>query len=281
MNVSLAELASASTETSSVPYQAGLTDAELRAFRECCRNLQSPTPCTRRLAAERLGDLGPTAVAALRRALMDLDIEVQVAAVEAMGKIGGDEGYQLLLEALQSNELRVRIAAAQLLGEVGRADAIGPLIAAYRRCFAGRSARRQRWVGPACLVGITMVLWELIWAINHDRSFVSLYFQALVSLIAFLTCRRQLNVSQTFLSAVLKVAERTPGPGVHILIPELRAIAGDRLQYSRTVREANRQAAERIELLAAAFQDLPVPAAAPSQKADTLPVPVGGDGAGR
>jgi HEAT repeat protein len=256
-----------------VPGRAMLVAEHAPEFRECCRQLQSPTPSTRRRAAARLGDFGVVAIAPLRRALVDLDVEVQVAAVGSVGKIGGDEGYQLLLEALQSSELKVRIAAAQLLGEVGRADAIGPLIAAYRRCFAGRSARRQWWVGPACLVGIMVILWKLIWSFNHHLSSVPLLFQVLTSLVAFLVCRRQWSVPQTFLSAVLKVAERAPGPGMHVLVPELRAVASDRLQYGHTVRKATREAAERIESLAAAFHDLPMPAAAPQSDINALPVP--------
>jgi len=135
MNLSRVEAASTAAtvpeQTSSLPGNDRLTSEEQMAFRECCRQLESPTPGTRRRAVERLGYFGPAATAALRRALIDLDTKVQVAAVKSITNVGGAEGYELLLEALRSDLLKVREAAALELGEVGNADAIGPLIAAY------------------------------------------------------------------------------------------------------------------------------------------------------
>lgn len=257
-----------------------LTGAEETAFRACCRQLESPTPGTRRRAVEHLGDFGPAASGALRRALIDLDPEVQVIAVESIVRIGGSEGYQLLLEALRSDAFKVRVAAARALGEVGRADAIGPLTAAYHRCFTGRSVRLQRLVVPVILILIGALLGAIAWSGAHNRVAVIPLFQVLAYLIGFLAIKRHRNVPETFLSAVLKVAERTPDPGIKVLLPDLRAVASDRFQYGRAARMASLDAVERIESLTAAFHDLPVPATAPQQNADTLPVPVGGDGAG-
>lgn len=266
-----------SIEVSGSTSNRELTAEELLAFRECCRQLQSPTPRTRRRAAERLGDLGPAAFEPLRRALIDLDVEVQVAAVGAISRIGGSECHELLLVALESDQLKTRTAAANMLEEVGGVESIAPLIRAYNQCFAGRSARRQRLAGPIALTVVAALLGAMAWSAAHNGSGVVAMIQLFFFLIIFLAKMRSRNSPQTFLCALLKIADRTPGPGLHVLLPELRAVANDRLLNDRKTRDASRNAVERIELLTASFQDLPVPADASRQKAAQLPVPAGED----
>lgn len=125
------------------------------------------------------------------------------------------------------------------------------------------------------LISLGAYLGAIAWSSAHHRLAVAPLLQLLLYLICFLAALRQRNAPQSFLRAALKVAERTPGSGIHVLLPDLRVVASDRFQYGRAMRKETREAVERIEWLTAAFQDLPLPAAAPHQNADTLPVPAG------
>ena len=74
-----------------------------------------------RVAAVR-GLVGQKAVAQLARAARSTELEVRIAALEAIGEVGGVEARRVLEEALGEAEERVRIAAARGLGRLG-ADA--------------------------------------------------------------------------------------------------------------------------------------------------------------
>jgi HEAT repeat protein len=74
-----------------------------------------------RVAAVR-GLVGAKAVAQLARAARSTELEVRLAALEAVGDVGGAEARKVLEEGLGDAEERVRIASAHGLGKLG-ADA--------------------------------------------------------------------------------------------------------------------------------------------------------------
>lgn len=260
-------------EAPAVSLSGLLTGEQLSAFQACSRQLRSPTPRTRSEAAERLGDFGPAALERLTLALRDLEAEVQVAAVGSLAKIGGAEVEALLLEGLRSEHRATRMAAAEALTEVGGAEILSPLIASYHRCFPTRSARRDRWAWLLLSVGFVVAIVALLVLvlqsefIRAGRLFWLITYWGLL-LAAF----RQRSAPRKMLDALLKAAERSPSTELLNLLPELRAVAGDRFLYRRPDREAYRTAVERIESLTAAFNDLPVPATAPGLDGRDLPL---------
>jgi hypothetical protein len=222
-----------------------------------------------------LGDLGPAGLDLLRQASFDLDVEVQVAVIRSIAKVGGAASHELLLEALKSDQLQARVAAAEALSERGGKEVVLPLIDAYHRCFLGRSARRQRRMGPLLLL-LVMALAVSFFTLLSSGSpnEAGLFLQMLLSAGAgvFMALRSR-DRSGKVLEAILKVAERSPHPELGRLLPELHAVASDRLQYSRGTRDISHLAAQRIESLTAAFKDLPVPAAPTERSPEILPVP--------
>ncbi|MBX3056618.1 MAG: HEAT repeat domain-containing protein [Anaerolineae bacterium] len=67
--------------------------------------MDSPNPEMRAEAARASGHLGSSdAVAYLERLIADEDIEVQLAAIEALGRIGGDAAHNLLLRLAEEEE---------------------------------------------------------------------------------------------------------------------------------------------------------------------------------
>ncbi|HZS36065.1 MAG TPA: HEAT repeat domain-containing protein, partial [Polyangia bacterium] len=82
--------------------------------------LADPEPAVRRAAAEHAGGLGAANVAALVGALGDADAAVRVAAVR--GLVGSKASAELA-QAARSPDLDVRVAALEALGEVGGAAA--------------------------------------------------------------------------------------------------------------------------------------------------------------
>lgn len=253
------------------------SDESLRAgvLVACQRRLRSPDVSTRKQAVETLSAVGRAGERLLRRALVDTHTQVRMAAVASLSEVGALGDQEALLELLKSDYSDVREYAVQALGELGDARALSALMGVYARCFTGRSARRQRlWVllpviYYAFLIGLAV--WE--WGSGH------LKIQDLAfSLLLFLTNRSTWRSSgedwQVILKAILQVAERNPSPEVHQLLPDLKAIAADRMLNHPDAREAARAAAERIETLTAGVHDLPLPAVAPSAACATLPVPM-------
>ena len=83
--------------------------------------LESKQPGLRRLGAVALGDLGVRANKALvelNKALIDKDLAVRGAALDALGKIG-TTAIPILRRALQSKEVALQIAVARTLGKMG------------------------------------------------------------------------------------------------------------------------------------------------------------------
>ena len=71
-------------------------------------------------AAEACGELGEEdAVPHLSRLIHDLDSQVSLSAIAALGKIGGSEAEDILRECLTHSDEHIRQAAGEALEELG------------------------------------------------------------------------------------------------------------------------------------------------------------------
>jgi hypothetical protein len=261
-----------------------LTEAQARErsreFRECSRQLLSATPATRAQAVERLSDFGSAALEPLQRAIVDLEPEVQIAAVQALREIGVPGAVSLLLKAIQSDQVAVRLAAAEGLGDLAGEQALEPLKRAYRRCYMGGSPRRERIIAPLILLtllaGFFSALFRVVLGRSHElvNLFPSFFWLACVS-SAYWSGLRSRSNARAIMNALLKVAARSSRAKLDDLLPELRILARSKWMSNPDAREAARVAKERIEEIPAALRDLPVPSAAASPSGEILPVPAG------
>jgi hypothetical protein len=209
-------------------------------------------------------------------ALQNCDPPLGAAIATALGQIGDESAQGVLVELLAHRDLTVRAAAATALGELGQDESIPPLMDAYRRCFVGRSALTQRYFGPlavlAVVLGFGLLLWgTMVAKVGGIMALSNCIFQLFMHYVG--ARRRRSMVACAVTEALVKIAERNPRPELHRLIPELRAVAGDRMQQERATRKASLLAAERIEALTAASQDLPLPSLPSRPDVASLPKP--------
>ena len=87
--------------------------------------------------------------------------------------------------------------------------------------------------------------------------------------------RKQRKAAGVIAQAVARIAERVPRPEWGRLAPELQAVAADRFQHDPETRRLTREAAQRIDSMAASLKDLPLPATAPAPDPRVLPRPAG------
>jgi len=258
-------------------------------------------------AAAKLVEFGPDALEPLRDALYLPEVDVQVAAAEGLCKLGGTTAGSALLpclsmpkaavrtaaalalgkmrdtratdgliDLLKDPDIPTRAAAATALGDLGQESAIPPLMAAYHECFVGRSARTQRFVGPAMVGMLVLAMLLLFWGTFAARigglmGLFSIFVQ--IGIRYFAARQVRSKVVGAITEALVKIAERNPRPELHCLIPELRAVAQDRMQQAKATRVASLLAADRIEALTSALHDLPVPSGTPTLIAASLPQP--------
>lgn len=259
-----------------------LTEAQARErsreFRECCRQLQNPTPRTRCEAVRRLAAFGTLALEPLQRAVVDLEVEVQLAALQSLREIGGPGAVSLLMQAVRSDNAAVRLAAAEGLGELGGEEALEPLKSAYLHCYLGRSPQREQWIFPLmtllCVAGSLFLFRAVVSGKFHDwGSVFPAVYGPLYWLVVYWVVMRSRRNARAIMGALLKVAERSPRAKLDALLPDLRVAAASRWMSDPGAREAARQAAERLRALSAALSDLPVPADVAPTSGRELPVP--------
>jgi HEAT repeat protein len=100
-------------------------------------------------AIDALVKIGTPAVEQLIFALQNKiqDTHVRMAAVEALGKIGGDRAINALIAAIYyrdtTNDRNISESAIEVLGQIGDARGIEPIIGVLRYENAGQSARRK------------------------------------------------------------------------------------------------------------------------------------------
>lgn len=230
------------------------------------------------LAANGLGQLrSRPAVDALVETLPARNAALRAAAVKALGDIGEPRAEPALRPLLADPDLTTRTEAAVALGKLGLEQSIPALMDAYRQCFLGQSARKQRWIGVLVACALLVLLALFIWGTAAARAggaigCVNIFMQ--FPRIYLQNRRAQSKVACAITEALVAIAERNPRPELHRLIPELRAVAVDRIQHEPSTRDASRLAADRIEALTAALHDMPIAAGAPSlSAAETLPRP--------
>jgi hypothetical protein len=298
-----------STTIRSGELEAALDTAEERRAEivRLSRKLQNHSPRVRERALEQLLEFGLDAVPVLREALFLRDPEAQIMAARGLGRLRCRGALEALLGILGSENASVRGAAAHALGEIGDpqvelplrarlADAdlaaraevaialgklgleesIPALMDAYRACFLGRSARKQRWIGVLVAGALLVLLGLMLWGSAAAKAgsfcgFASVFSQVPANYIR--ARRAESKVACAITEALVMIAERNPRPEMHQLVPELRAVARDRVQHEPATRDASRRAAERIEALTAAVHNLPVAAATPRMDPSTLPQP--------
>lgn len=262
-----------------------LTEAQARErsreLRKCYQQLWSATPATRVEAVKRLTAFGATALKPLQRAVVDLEPQVQLAAVQALREIGGPGAVSLLLKAIQSDQVAVRLVAAEGLGGLAGGEALEPLKRAYRQCYIGGSVRRELAIVPSVfLLFVGGLLYCLRSALSGNMVSAFPPFELLVmcgaAMTGYVFGTRSRRNARTIMDALLKVAARSSHAKLDDLLPELRILAGSRWMSDPDAREAARMAKERIEgLPPVPLRDLPVPSAAVSPSGEILPVPAG------
>lgn len=102
-----------------------------KMLREAARSLQSDDPYIRQSAAADLGNLkDANYIGILLEATRDIDINVRIAALEALGKIGKRDHSisKRAIEMLQDNDPAIRKEAIWLLGHLGDILAIPSII---------------------------------------------------------------------------------------------------------------------------------------------------------
>lgn len=174
--------------------------------------------------------------------------------------------------ALRDPDLRVRTAAAESLGELEDPRAIQPLVEALRALFARRSARWDFWVGVAQVLGMLTALGLTLATFTAVRN-RSLH-QSAELLNEFEDGRQRRNdLLQAIATALGRIGERHPSTELCSILPELKFVARDVIQQRKSTRAASREAAARIEALAAHLQELPVPVADGRAELVDLPGP--------
>jgi hypothetical protein len=219
----------------------------------------------------------PQAVHALITALDDGDPEVCANAVAGLSARGGEVAEDALCLALEHRDRNTHIAAAQALGVIGGPRVVPHLLAAHRRCFLGRSARGQLFLGLGILAAVSLTFFAFTWGTYTAKMFgltSSGQFIIRGGIAYFHKRQEQSRVAAAISDALLQIAERSSAPEIHRIVPELRMVSRDRLQHSRETRAAARNAADRIEALTASLQQLPLASsAAEAPAAAQLPCP--------
>jgi len=188
----------------------------------------------------------------------------------------GETALEPLCAALADEELEVRLAAAEALGHIGDSRALQPLTGALQACFVGGSARRQLVSGLLILLaGLLLMCGVLIGSALLKTGGIFWIFIHLGRAIArsFEQRRTKSRLCGAITDALTRIAEQNPTPEVRALVPEFRAVAADSLQQDRATRDLSRRSAARIEALTEKLKDLPVSAAAPGQEVAALPTP--------
>lgn len=252
-----------------------LTKEQCREYAELCARLRSPTPRTRLQAVEILGSFGAPALLPLALGLKDLEPEIRIAATQAVGKVGTDNAISLLTATLYDDDVEVRIRAVEVLENLNDSRVLEPLVTAYEHCFRGKSAKVERKLAPLeiplVIVWMAALIGTPFWPGPATILPVGLF---VFSLLGRIKRRRLANkFCCALIKALVRLAERQPGPKFHRFAGEFRAVAANPLHYGRSEREAALAAAERIETLTDAISTLPRSSAPLAADPGPLPIP--------
>lgn len=190
----------------------------------------------------------------------------------------GDAAVEPLAWGLLDEDLDVRAEVARALEVVGDERAVGPLRAALRSHFLGKSPRWHRYA--PLLLALPAIPILIVWATSSSRVFATI--QVIVQIPTLFAVHYYLGKShreqrsrslRALIDALAAIATRKPVPELSHVVEDLRVASRDRIQHSTDTREAARLAAEQIEALTAELRSLPVAAAGPGATPDVLPRP--------
>lgn len=216
--------------------------------------------------------------------LSDPEARVRVAAVRALAACPAPESVERFCALLHHAGVETRIAAAEALAACGDERALQPLAAALKECFPGETARaqlrRSRGFGILALVMLAGYALALGWGWPHLFSGL-LYTTLEIGYWLHRWQRQHGRECRAITEALARVTERHPAPELEALLPELRAMAADRVTQSPETRAASRAAAERIAAVTEGVRELPIPASAPHLESASLPLPAAPPGPDR
>ncbi len=186
----------------------------------------------------------------------------------------GAAAVEPLCLALRDKDLNVRVVAAESLRQVGDERAVQPLMEALRECFVRRSVRWQIVIGMVVpILQFALIAWAL--RLEQSGSWLIALILSLATGAAIVIYHAKYAprdaVCRAITEALARIAECNPTPELRSIIPDLKAIAADGMNYGKQTRAASRQAAQRIEALTEKLKNLPLPAAAPAPDVATLP----------
>lgn len=223
---------------------------------------------------------GKAAFDALCQSLENHDPEVRAAAAQELRAHPG-AATAPRCAALNDPDERVRISAAESLGQLGDPDAIGPLTHALRRSLVGGSGQRQLVAGLLLMLIVFVLvggyLWgALVWRMGGVMVISNVFARSVNRLARRRRARSE--TCRTISLALARIAEQHPSPQLREIIPELRALAADRIHQDQVARQASREAADRIDSLTERLKSLPVSSSSDPGDSRSLPLVSGNPG---
>ncbi len=239
---------------------------------------QDPSPLVRRAAAEGLGKLGvPHSAFYLERALEDRSVLVQAAAVEALRRTLNDGVVDRMCGFLAHTELPIQLAAVRALGATHDPRAVDPLLRMLTKQSLLRARRFHAYGGLVLGAGI---LYHLVLGIRlaarlgiFDPAVTGALLLTALYIGALVLKRRHSVVIAAIGKALAEIAAHAPTRDLHTAVPQLRALAADRILVNPQIRRSCVNAAREIEALTADLTRLPLPATAPTPSVSSLPLP--------
>lgn len=220
---------------------------------------------------------GKAAFDALCQSLENHDPEVRAAAAQELQAHPG-AATAPLCAALNDPDERVRISAAESLGQLGDPDAIAPLTHALRQSLVGGSGQRQLMAGLLLILIVVVLVGGYLWgALVWRMGGVMVISNVSARSVNRLARRRRARseICRTISHALARIAEQHPSPQLREVIPELRALAADRIHHDQGARQASREAADRIDTVTERLKSLPVSSSSAPVDGKSLPLASG------
>jgi HEAT repeat protein len=174
-------------ETPRVRAAAALAFAQVesaRALPYLLKALDDPTSWVRYFAARSIGQHGYTESlnALVQLAQTDAARQVRIAAVDALGQIGGARAAAVLAGLAETTEMDLMSAAVDALGHIGHPDALPPLVEALRSTEQGRRIKAIAALGKRGGEGVAEMLQWVAAAADGEQAVSQAAIEALARL---------------------------------------------------------------------------------------------------